>query len=126
MKFESKAEMARKLMEGKVYISTAGAMIAYDETQTDPFRYSFTGASEALGTTWECFDQDIWTEANRSKQRPHQMLIDQYREGQAWQFAICTGKWEACWHPQKGWQEPNWSPQFEYKPHPHNDLLQKY
>lgn len=113
--------MAHALVQGKRFRVGTGGVIYYDKRFTNHFRFENTD----IGVLLELFDQDIWTEV--TPVHTHQVLIDSYQEGQAWQFTLpyMQGVYADC----EGcgvWIEPAWDERGTYRLHPHNTLIQEH
>jgi hypothetical protein len=125
MKFESKKQMAKKLIEGKRFKDHSGIEIYYDESFDNPFRYGTDG--ELHGIIWNEYNKNIWIEIK--PRHKHQDLIDIYQEGQAWQFTRPSLGNVYIDHKddkEGTWTKPDWFEYNTYRLHPHNDLIQEH
>jgi hypothetical protein len=121
VKFESKKQMAKELMDGKKFIDDSGLEIYYDERYPNPFRCS----SNEMSGIWNMYDRDIWTEV-ANQRHIHQDLMDSYQDGQAWQYRIDDGADWLNLFTSVVYQKPAWKEYIQYRLHPHNDLIQAH
>jgi hypothetical protein len=121
VKFESKMQMAKELMDGKKFIDDSGLEIYYDERYPNPFRCS----SNEMSGIWHMYDRDIWSEVVNHR-HVHQDLMDSYQDGQAWQYRINDGADWVNLFTRVVYQKPAWKEYIQYRLHLHNGLIQAH
>jgi hypothetical protein len=121
VKFESKKQMAKELMDGKKFIDDSGLEIYYDERYPNPFRCS----AEEMSGIWHMYDRDIWMEVDNQR-HVHQDLMDSYQDGQSWQYRVDDNTDWVNLFTQFACHQPAWYDDTQYRLHPHNELIQAH
>jgi hypothetical protein len=122
MTFESKSQLVKELIAGKKFKTESGSIIYFDENEEIPFRFD----ENPLMKLWGSITNIVLEEVVETR-HVHQILMDSYKEGQAWQFSTPNSKgvYMDC-ISQDVWVEPIWIEHHTYRLHPHNELIRAH